>query len=206
MKIMLLNGSPKLKNSSSEIIINGLCQRLEDTNKCVVQMAIQTSDTEFLEAIKDCSALVIIFPLYVDGIPSHLLRLLDNVKNDVKALAPEIVVYTVVNNGFYEAQQNILAIEMIQNFCELAGLKWKQGMGVGAGGMLGAAPIGSGPMKNLGDALDILSKNICASNQSDNMYINPNFPRFLYKMGAHFSWRQLAKKNGLKRKDIYTKF
>jgi len=205
MKIMLLNGSPKSNNSASEIIINGLRQRLGTTNEYVLLNAMKTNKAEFIEKTNGINAIVIVFPLYVDGIPSHLLRLLYDVKNEIGCANNQLIIYAIVNNGFYEGIQNSIALEMIQNFCVSANLKWGQGLGVGAGGMSSAAPIGQGPMKNLGLALDKISANIKNSATDDNFFIEPNFPKFLYKISAHFGWRRQAKDNGIKHKDIYSK-
>lgn len=45
-------------------------------------------------------------------------------------------VYCLVNCGFYEGHQNKLAIEMMGNWCEKAGIKWGEEVGIGAGGMI----------------------------------------------------------------------
>ena len=78
----------------------------------------------------------------------------------------EITVYAVVNCGFYEGRQNSLAIAMMENWCHRAGLRWGQGLGIGAGGMLAGirnVPLGSGPKKNLGRALEQLRpRRVCS--------------------------------------------
>jgi len=80
MKIILINGSPKKGDSASELIINALCQRLSSSSKYVALSAMKVSKAEFIEEIINVDAIVIVFPLYVDGIPSHLLRVLCELK------------------------------------------------------------------------------------------------------------------------------
>jgi len=203
MKILFLNGSPKSGASASGLLINALCQRLGDTTEHTMLSVMGLCKQDFFEQVKDKDAMVVVFPLYVDGIPSHLLRLLHEVKNEIKSINPELIVYAVANNGFYEGEQNALALSMMQHFCVAAGIKWGQGLGIGAGGMANAAPIGAGPLKNIGMALNTLASNIKRKATGDDFFTQPNFPKFLYKLGGHFNWKSAAKKNGLKRKDLY---
>ena len=205
MKIALVNGSPKNKDSASEVILKALCERVGEASECVPCSSVNQSKQEIMEAVSGCKALIFAFPLYVDGIPSHLLRLLDEMQHDIADAVPGAMVYVIVNNGFYEGSQNITALEMMRNFCVSSGLAWGQGMCVGAGGMANAAPVGHGPMKNLGLALDRLSINILDGKSVEDYIFEPNFPRFLYKAAAHMGWRMQARKNGLKIKQLYEK-
>jgi len=203
MKVLLLNGSPKSSSSVSETIIDELRKKLGDNNEYNVIRAMGLDKSELLEYIRETDILVVCFPLYVDGIPSHLLRLLYEIKDDLKQSNPDVTVYAIANNGFYEGKQNHVALSMIRHFCESAGIRWGQGLGIGAGGMVGVAPMGYGPMKSIGSALDTLSNSIQNKTKNDDIFVQPNFPKFLYKMGGHRGWRIESKKNGLKRKDLY---
>jgi len=203
MKILYLNGSPKSGTSASGLLINGLCRRLDSKSEYTILSVMGLCKQEFLAQLSDKDAMVVAFPLYVDGIPSHLLRFLYEIKNEITPINPKLMVYAIANNGFYEGEQNALALSMMQHFCTAANIRWGQGLGVGAGGMINAAPIGAGPLKSIGTALDTLAGNIKGKLAGDNFFTQPNFPKFLYKLGGHFNWRNAAKKNGLKRKDLY---
>ncbi|MDR1159432.1 MAG: NAD(P)H-dependent oxidoreductase [Syntrophomonadaceae bacterium] len=205
MKAVIINGSPKAQDSASELIAAYLQARLAQAADCSVCHAARYSRDEIMRAFTGCNALIFVFPLYVDGIPSHLLRLLDEIQNSVADVASGAAVYCVVNNGFYEAHQNAVALELMGNFCVRSGLRWGQGLGVGAGGMIAAAPIGRGPLKNLGKALDALAENIRNNKTADNLFVKPNFPKFLYNAAAHMSFRAQARKYGLKTKQLYDK-
>ncbi|MCL2253350.1 MAG: hypothetical protein FWC09_02815 [Lachnospiraceae bacterium] len=203
MKILLINGSPKSSISSSELLINALSEQLGSSNEYVTIRAMGLSKQEFLDGFTGVDAAVVVFPLYVDGIPSHLLRLLYESKDELKHIAPNVVIYAIANNGFYEGEQNTLALNMMRHFCNSADVQWGQGLGIGAGGMLSAAPIGAGPLKNIGAALKSFSHNINNKISKDNLFAQPNFPKLLYKLCVHLVWRQSARNNGLKRKDLY---
>ena len=147
------------------------------------------------------------FPLYVDGVPSHLLRCLLKLEESFnKIKEKDIKVYALVNCGFYEGKQNKLAIEIIENWCEKCGLKWGQGLGIGAGPLLHSVksgPAEHGPKKNLGKALNIISNNILNKISDNNLFITANFPRFAYKFAAEMGWKKSIKANKLRVKDLY---
>ena len=42
----------------------------------------------------------------------------------------------VINNGFFEGKQNHIAMEQMEIWCESAGAKWGQAIGIGTGEML----------------------------------------------------------------------
>jgi hypothetical protein len=71
--------------------------------------------------------------------------------------------------------------------------------------MVGALPIGRGPLRNLGRALDSLAGNIRALESAENIFAEPNFPRFLYTFAGNMGWKSQARRNGLKIKQLYDK-
>lgn len=211
MNIALINGSPKSKDSASGHVLKTLRAFLEPDSNSFTEYSFRKPQVseEDMEQLGQSDVLVFAFPLYVDGIPSHVLSCLLQLESFLAKLdKKDILVYALVNCGFYEGHQNELALEIIKNWCAKAGLKWGQGVGIGAGGMLPMLkniPIGKGPMKNLETAMKQLSGNILNEISSDNIIINANFPRLLYKLAAEMGWRKAVKENGLKRKDLSLK-
>ncbi len=207
MKIALINGSPKVKNSASEAALQALRTFLNDSEITEYDFRKPQLSLEHLEQLEGHDVWVLAFPLYVDGIPSHLLSCLAQLENHFKARpTPKVTVYCLVNCGFYEGEQCGLALEMVENWCAKSGRQWGQGLGIGAGGMLPAlknVPAGSGPKKNLGKALQTLAANIAHCTGGDTIFITANFPRFAYKFAAEAGWRKLVKANGLKTEDLF---
>jgi hypothetical protein len=211
MRIALINGSPKGKNSASECILKDLEGLLKNSNCIIDELKISKPQIskEEMEHLSECNVLVFAFPLYVDGIPSHLLSCLVDLEMHFAANENKgISVYALVNCGFYEAHQTKLAIEMMENWCAKAGLKWGQGLGIGAGGMLlslKGVPIGYGPKKSFALPFQQLAGNIEACAAGESLFVTPNFPRILYKLAAEMGWRRSIKANGLKRRDLFLK-
>lgn len=102
-----------------------------------------------------------------------------------------------------------MAADIMQNWCKATGLTYGQTLGIGAGEMLPFfkdVPLGHGPNKNIGIALQRLSQNILSMNQREDLFISPNWPRFLWKIQAALCfWYPRAKKNGLKREELKNK-
>ncbi|WP_460294105.1 NADPH-dependent FMN reductase family protein [Clostridium tertium] len=215
MKITLINGSPKVKDSASGLILNELKIFLNNSedeaerNISISEYNFRKNklDSAVIEEVVTSDILVFIFPLYVDGVPSHLLSCLVQLEEILKNIKEKnIKVYALVNSGFYEGEQNKSAIEIIENWAEKCELKWGQGIGIGAGPLLHSVkdvPEGHGPKKNLGSALTTISKNILNASSDDNIFISANFPRFAYKFAAEMGWKQAIKANKLKVRDLY---
>lgn len=207
MNIALINGSPKFKNSSSGIILNSLKPLLQQN--VINEYLFRTNEisNDDLEQISSCNVIVVAFPLYVDGFPSHLLRCLYQMEKYLNYNPHnEIYVYTIVNLGFYEGKQASIAIEMMKNWTEKVNLNWGQGIGIGGGGMMAMLDNSTdekGLMKNVHITLKEVSSNILSCKSSDEIYVSPSIPRIAYKIGGEMGWRQLAKKNGLKTKDLF---
>jgi multimeric flavodoxin WrbA len=204
MKVAIINGSPKPSGSASQLLAEELRNRLGNI-ECVTTSPIGQDRSKILEKLDGSNALALVLPLYVDGLPSELLRFLDESLHDISTRASGAKVYAIANNGFFEGRQNVVAFEILRNFTSRAGLQWGQAIGVGGGGMLRSARIGHGPLKNLGKGLDALAQNILNARTAQDLMLEPNFPRSLYIAIAHLSWRLEARKNGVKGKRMYAK-
>ncbi len=216
MKTALINGSPRVKGSASGILLEDLKAYLQETEAVDYGFHTAAAAKEMTEVLNQADALVFVFPLYVDGIPGHLLSCL----GDLEAAScknSRIHVYGIVNCGFYEGIQAEPALQVLKNWCAKAGYVWGGGVGIGGGGGLAQMPktkSGHGPREPIEKALKALAEAICAGHvQKDqqgqdyrktveNQYVSVAFPRFLYKLAAQMGWRQMMKANGGKARDL----
>ncbi|MEG0274443.1 MAG: hypothetical protein RR690_04885 [Longicatena sp.] len=201
MKIALLNGSPRGKNSTSYYLLEELSKSLQHQDATIFTKATLPS---LCDCLKELDVLVLAFPLYVDSMPASLIDQLDVIKS-TGIHNTKLKVYAIVNNGFYESKQNHVAISMVWNWCKTCGFQKGYAIGVGGGEMVRFAPLGHGPEKNLGKAMQELTKHICENQSTMDQYVEPNFPKFLYKVAAHYNWKKQIRSNGLKPKDIKRK-
>ncbi len=209
MKIALINGSPRVKESNSAVLLSDLKEIIYNKNSDIKELKVNKNIFNNLDCIYDCDTLIFAFPLYVDGLPANFLKFLIECEKHFK-LKPKknIIVYTIVNCGFFEGNQTHIAISIIENWCKKVGFTFGQGVGVGGGEMLNltkSIPLGHGPKKNLGRALNNLGTNILNNCCDENIFISPNFPRFMFKLFGNIMWGKMAKQNGLTTKDLFRK-
>lgn len=205
MKIVMMCGSPRGRASTSRYLLDVLAGRLQSEHEIYRCQAVgEHADAKqvVLENIGDAGALVIAFPLYVDSIPGSFLQVLRELEEPIRERVSECRLYVLVNNGFYDARQNEIAVDMAWRWCECCGLKRGRAIGLGGGEMAQAAPPGVGPSRNLGKALEQMLADIREGNSGETILTEPNFPRFLYIAAGNMGWAMQAKKNGLKRSEL----
>lgn len=206
-QIILINASPKSVDSASGAALEFLKNFLKQKNIVEYNFRMPQLPTEFQVGNQD--VLVFAFPLYVDGAPSHLVSCMSELEKRLKNEKNNIRVYAIANCGFYEGKQNVNALEIIENWCERSHLQWQYGLGIGGGGMLLMLQKGSGakgPLRSAAAQLRTLADAICqGALKQENHYVNPDFPRLLYKLAAEMGWRKMIRSNGGKRKDLFRK-
>lgn len=224
MKIALIDGSPKVNGSSSGILLKDIGEKLTEGKRReaghpeseaqktgspgaeTVEVGAHTPSIQesALKELKDADAFLFACPLYVDGLPSHLLSCLMQLEKASFSDGKKYV-YGIVNCGFYEGVQAKTALEILANWCERTGLAWGGGVGVGGGGalsMLPDVPSGHGPKAAIDKALLTLAEAILTEKTQENIYVSVNMPRIFYKMAAQMGWRHMMKKNGGRTKDL----
>ena len=206
MKIGLINGSPKAIGSTSEVLLDEL-KALIPPDYDLISIGIHHTmlGVNQLEDIASCDVLVFALPMYMGGIPSHLLHCLIQLEKSLTESPHDMTVYTIVNNGHYEGSQNETTIAMMKNWTHRAHLKWGQGIGIGSGVMIALSkdvPLGHGSKKNLAQPYSVFVNNLLDRESGDNLYINPTYPRFALIQGANHDWTKQGKAHGLRKKDL----
>jgi multimeric flavodoxin WrbA len=209
MKVCMINGSPKIKDSCSEYLIDEITKLLDNKTEVTVCNANdKILNNGLFNSIYNCDTIVFVFPLYVDAIPSHLVAFLESFQKYLKEQpVKNISVHAVSNCGFFEGEQNKYALNIIENFCERTGLIWKYGLGIGAGPFIGESksiPWKTFIKKPIFNAmLDLKNSLETGEHQNENIFVTAKMPRHMYIWAAHIGWREQAKKNNLKTKDLY---
>ncbi len=213
-KMTILSASPKKGEPSvSDLLSNIAKERFsgKDIQTDIIDVRKTLTSQNCLpayEAMREADALLIIFPLYIFCMPGMLTRFLEDYAQFIGSQGKPQKVYTIVNCGFPEPEINEEAIRVIQSFSRHVGACFRFGVSFGAGGMImGAkeAPFMKKAMETLNGALGLMVEDISNEQLSPlkNIYIRVGFPRSLYYFGGNFGWRQMAKKNGLKKHDLY---
>lgn len=209
MRIVLLNGSAKTGVNNTSYFFEKL-EKFIGTGHTVISVraGAPVLAREDSEKIPGCDALVIGFSLFVNGIPSHLLTVLEELEGVFKARPGKTVVYGMSNNGFYEGCHNKIALDMLQHWCGRSGLVWGGAAGIGSGemyGVLRALPLGIGPKGNLRKVLKKMAGLITRGGTMENYFFEPNCPRFFYLLMANLNSIKRGRKNNLQKKDMLVK-
>ncbi|MBR5681337.1 MAG: hypothetical protein IKX19_11860 [Clostridia bacterium] len=140
MKTVFINCSPKKRFCASAYFL--ALQRIFVGGKKVTEELRTPADhSRILEQLRDAQAVVFGVPLYVDGIPSHVLRFMEKMEAFCRENDLCFPVYCVANNGFIEGRQNEPLMQSFEHFCTRAGLRWGGGVGIGGGVMLNVTRI-----------------------------------------------------------------
>ncbi|BBF42527.1 multimeric flavodoxin WrbA family protein, diverged or disrupted [Lachnospiraceae bacterium KM106-2] len=198
--IVCINGSPKANENNSAYFLEQLTKMVDDKDIVTYWISKEKNVDPIMENIIKSDVLLFAFPLYVDSLPSHLIRFLKKLELYIKDKDCKTKVYVIVNCGFYEGSQTYLAIQQMKLFCKTVHLSFGQALGIGSGEMLGGlktVPIHNGPNKALGEAFDVLATSIVQKGEGEDLFVKPSrFPRFAYLVASNNFWCKYAKKYG----------
>ena len=216
MKISMINGSPKVATSCSGLLLDQLQKDiLKKTNSSSNNITLYRinrnplSDIDIAEIIKS-DIIVVAFPLYVDGIPSHMLAALYQLEKAFtnSSVSPETTFYGIINNGFSEGFQNQHAANMLKLFCQRAGISFGQVFATGAGEMIRSmieanAPFGEGPLSFVKKDWESFVDCITRQESASSVFCSLKMPGWLFRaIGNHTFWKPTAKKNGISEKQM----
>ena len=140
MKTIFINGSPKQRFCASAYFL--FLQKLFTGGQQVTEKLRTPQDHErILAQLPGADAVVFCLPLYVDSIPSHVLRFMEKMEAFCKEKSLHLHVYVIANNGFIEGRQNEPLMQAFEHFCTRSGLTWGGGVGIGGGVMLNVTRI-----------------------------------------------------------------
>ena len=105
MKTVFINCSPKKRFCASAYFL--FLQRLFTGGEKVTEKLRTPADHErILDQLRGADAAVFCLPLYVDGVPSHVLRFMEKMEAFCRENRLQLHVYCIANNGFIEGKQN----------------------------------------------------------------------------------------------------
>ncbi len=196
---LMLCGSPKGAKGASWKFGAYLCDRLAAGGVEVRRRALLPEAT-LLADVQDADLLLLVFPLYADGVPARLKRALMKIAE--AKIGPKSVA-ALANCGFLESGHNDTAIEICRLFAREAGFNWLGGLGRGGGGALGE--------KSLADAGGLFAKtrrslDLAAEALAEGRAIPPEavalmredlMPRWIYMTFANVGHYVEGAKHGL---------
>ena len=200
-RVVVINGSPKRGSSTSGRLIGELERIMGRELEVHHALSLLVSEDDSYGSVLQADALVVVFPLYVDALPTHLVRLFKKMEAAIQASEHKPRLYAVCVCGFIEGEHTKTALRIMRNFADRAGLSWGYGVGVGGGGfVVEVKDMAKGPTSRVHRALCALAGEIEAptSGAQDDVFVQPSMPRIAYTLAANMGWRMTAKRNGAK--------
>ena len=207
-RTVLLNASMRSENGNSAVLARELAKGLQREYEILDLKKYLNSMEDLLAAVEDASTVVLCMPLYVDGLPSQLIRLMELFEMKYQGRSKRI--YVLSNMGLYESRQLVNLFEAVRQWCLKMGFEYCGGLGVSAGELIGTLmqilPFNGWPSSRIAKGMSRLLEAVNSGKKTDDLYTEPyGFPRWLYLEIANRNWNILAKKNGLKPEDLYRK-
>lgn len=139
--ILILNGSPKKKSSTSGFLGKVMGFFLAGCNVRYASLRLPGGYPAILKQLEDIDALILAVPLYVDGMPSHVLDFMQQAERFCVEHGCRFSLYVISNNGFIEGTHNKVHLNMYECWCRQAHITWGGGIGIGGGEMLSVLSV-----------------------------------------------------------------
>lgn len=192
MSILIINGSPKLKNSASAILIDMFRNKLTEA---VDILSINFKNFKNTFSFNRYDKIIIVSPLYADGLPSHLLESLTINEQNIK---PRTKIYGIVNCGLIEGIHAKQGLDIIKNFALRCKSRYCGGIGIGGCGGLHEMQE-KGILKlftiKIRRQLTKFAEYIQKSKETINTYTKIGLTRVLYKIVGNLDWKKRIKRS-----------
>lgn len=204
-KIILLNGSLRSDKANTYKFLKKLDGSLNGKAEIINLSSYSVCPDDLVKILLSAGTVILGMPLYVDGIPSQMLRIMEKIEKYDKI--GENRIYALVNMGFYESSQIKNLLGMVKSWSDECGFDYCGGVAVGSGEMMGMFmdpnSKAKGPAKNVIEGLDTLAGAINTSSSLEDIYADAYmFPRWMYIFAANTGWPKAGKLNGLKKGDL----
>lgn len=127
--ILILNGSPRAPRSNSKRYAALFMNRCKV--QCEYQNITKSNHAELCEKMNEVSDVLLVFPLYADGLPVTLLDFLKTLETCPPERKP--VISVLINCGFFEYHQNDIAVRMVELFCRQNGYRFGSVLKIASG-------------------------------------------------------------------------
>ena len=194
-KIMIVNGSPRAPKSNSK----KYAQIFSEVSASETQYfnISKTNHVELSRAMGDFTHVLLVFPLYADGIPVTLLNFLKSVEKNPPLKKPAISV--MVNCGFLEPAQNNIALQIVQLFCKENGFSFGSALKIASGEAILSTTFRFLVRRKI--------KRLASSIEQGNhqtFEVTMPLPKSIFLRASTSYWENYGKKNGVTKEQMST--
>ena len=187
-EILILNGSPRAPKSNSKQYADIFTQKC----KWDVEYSCITASNHLnlCSELNHFSDVLLVFPLYADGIPVTLLNFLKNLENHLPDRKP--VISVLINCGFLEDFQNDTAVKMIKFFCQKTQCPFGSVLKIGSGEAILTTPFKILAVRKIKQ----LANSITSQKYKSFHVTMPISPGLFVKASTKY-WTEYGKRNGI---------
>lgn len=187
VKLLIVNGSPRAPRSNSRRYAELFQARWKGEARYEALTA--KNHAELAAAAAECTDLLLVFPLYADGLPAPLLRFLEFLEGAGPEHRPRISV--LINCGFLEPHQNDVAVDMVRLFCLENGYPFGACLKIGGGEAILGTPFAFLVRRNI----RALARAVAAGRSAELAVTMPLSPRSFVRASTRY-WAQMGAANG----------
>jgi multimeric flavodoxin WrbA len=153
---------------------------------------------EFLQLIENNDLIILSFPLYVDSLPSPVIRLMEYLSQNLQKGEIDLInkkgLVAISNCGFPESDQITTAMKICELFAQDVGFRWLGGIKVGGGESIHGRPLKErGKMvQNIIEGFDRVVDNIRRgeeiSKEAIDLISKLMIPKKMYKIFGNMGW------------------
>ncbi len=197
--IAVVNCSIRGLKANSQLFADKLCKKITVSYQ---RLLLGADCSKILDQLIETETAVLVMPLYVDGLPSNVIRLFDALKKAGKQKGKKI--YAVSNLGLYESHQLVNQLSAIRTWCSEMGYEYMGALAIGAGEMAGVVmkQISFWPVGRITKELGRMAQCISSKLKYEDTFADVTFPRSMYIRIANSSFDRAARENGLKPSDL----
>ncbi|MBQ1826506.1 MAG: hypothetical protein II126_00915 [Erysipelotrichaceae bacterium] len=205
-RTVILNSSMRSASGNTAKLCRSLQKHLKTESEIINLSAWLNRMDELVDSLEDVSTLVLAQPLYVDGLPSQTIRLLEAFEKRYSGGIKRV--YALSNMGLFEPKQMVNMFAAIDNWCTRMRFEYCGALGVAAGEMVGpimdAVGIRMWPLTRIARGMREFALRVDEGRKADDIYTGVHlFPRSLYVAIANSGWKRMGKKNGITNEDLF---
>ncbi|MGU8298487.1 hypothetical protein ACV3L4_02030 [Clostridium perfringens] len=194
-KVIIINGSPRAPRSNSKEY--GEIFRSYYKGKADTFNITKNNHKEICSKIGEYTDILLVFPLYADGLPVTVLNFLKVLEENPPKNKPKVSV--IINCGFIEPEQNNVCIDMVKLFCKQNTYEFNSVLSIGGG----EAILGT-PFKIFVKwKIKKLAKSIY-NNTVENLSVTMPISKNMYLKASTNYWINYGKRNGITKSQMET--
>ena len=192
-KIVLLNGSPRAPKSNSRryaVIFREHCPVAADYFEIT-----RRNHAMLCSKMDEYTDVVLVFPLYADSLPVSLLDFLKSLEAARSERRPTVSV--MINCGFLEYEQNMVAMDMVRLFCRRNGYPFGSVLMIGGG-----EAILDTPFRLLAGRRIAAFARAVAEGRAQIMHVTMPITKRMFLWASDIYWRMYGRRHGVSKRQM----